>query len=1021
MRALSLLLPALLPATALAWEPVVVGGVPVSDFAGDASPTSLDLYGDASLGTLEYATSPDQLGLRLRTSSSPVSGSGLEPRTWAFLLDTDGDPLQWELLLAVTGSLGAVEVYENDGTDGTYPGDAHLTWLGNIGSYLGGNVSVADEPTGGAWLELYVLAADWRATTGRDLDVPLRIAAATGNSEHADWYDVAGCDGALGPCDDLDAVLSDVVWWDQDMDGLTDLEEADVGSDPTDADTDDDGRLDADELADDADGDTLPAWADCDSDADGIADGTEVGLTVAHADTDPAAGCWVPDLDPASTTSPSDADTDHGGIADGREDWSHDGRIDCTETDPSDPLDDLDSDADSVPDAVEGASDPDGDDLPAHLDLDADGDGIPDADEWADSDGDCVPDLLESDSDDDGIPDATEGTSDTDGDGTPDFQDPDSDGDGTPDADEGEGDSDCDGTPDYLDPDDTDGVCDTGDPAVDTGDFDPEDRDDEDVLWLGGDFTGGACSSVPIGAGALPMLLGLVAVGWRRRRRALATAAVVMAAPAAHAQDLDAERFAPAPGNLDLVTVHEATLPPAGPSGGLWFSYADDPLVVRYAPSEDRDEVRLLGSVATADLQGAWSLSRGLVGVALPVHLYTAGMVSGPTHLGDARVTGRVVLMERAGLTMGLATDLRLPTGSPASWVGAGKARLGLAVVDTVEAGPVRISANLGARTGTGDLLGDLRVSPALTWGAGAAAYRDRLGAAVEITGEAYLRAIGEPGATPAEILLTGRYRTGNLVASLGAGTGMTTGIGAPDSRVVAGLAWAPPRPEPVSVVDAPAPGPAPRDDPPPATTGDALVRVVGPSGLPVRGATVRILGTLQQTMRVGADGILEASLPARTYDVVVAADGWVPAERQLDIPAGARSELMVVLRPADVVIDAEAGQIYLTDKVFFALDKAELAVDSVQLLDTLVRTLQEHPEITHLRIEGHTDSQGDSEYNMDLSQARAAAVRTYLIGEGVEAGRLEAVGYGETRLLQEGDSDAVHATNRRVEFHIVE
>jgi outer membrane protein OmpA-like peptidoglycan-associated protein len=73
------------------------------------------------------------------------------------------------------------------------------------------------------------------------------------------------------------------------------------------------------------------------------------------------------------------------------------------------------------------------------------------------------------------------------------------------------------------------------------------------------------------------------------------------------------------------------------------------------------------------------------------------------------------------------------------------------------------------------------------------------------------------------------------------------------------------------------------------------------------------------------------------------------------------------------------------------------------------------------VRIEGHTDSRGDDAFNLDLSQRRTEAVRTYLINKGVEANRLEAKGYGETKPLVTGNNEAAWAKNRRVDFFIVE
>jgi clumping factor A len=133
---------------------------------------------------------------------------------------------------------------------------------------------------------------------------------------------------------------------DRDRDWLSDAEEIAIGSDPTDADSDDDGILDGAEPNPrfDSDRDGRINALDPDSDGDGLCDGMEVGLTVADltAATDLAAGHFHADADAGlSTTSVVDRDSDHGGLTDGEEDLDRDGMWDGGEGDPSHPSDDL--------------------------------------------------------------------------------------------------------------------------------------------------------------------------------------------------------------------------------------------------------------------------------------------------------------------------------------------------------------------------------------------------------------------------------------------------------------------------------------------------------------------------------------------------------------------------------------------------------------------------------------------------------------------------------------------------------
>jgi outer membrane protein OmpA-like peptidoglycan-associated protein len=122
---------------------------------------------------------------------------------------------------------------------------------------------------------------------------------------------------------------------------------------------------------------------------------------------------------------------------------------------------------------------------------------------------------------------------------------------------------------------------------------------------------------------------------------------------------------------------------------------------------------------------------------------------------------------------------------------------------------------------------------------------------------------------------------------------------------------------------------------------------------------------------------------------------------------------------PKQQLVKLSAEKIEILEKVFFATGSDAIEEVSFQLLDSVARVLQEHPEIERIRIEGHTDSRGSAEYNRDLSQRRANAVRTYLADKGVAAERLEAVGVGEDRPIASNGSASGRAANRRVEFII--
>ena len=202
---------------------------------------------------------------------------------------------------------------------------------------------------------------------------------------------------------------------DADSDGLPDATEIAIGTNPNDADSDDDGVLDGAEPSPgvDTDGDGLINALDPDSDNDGLFDGTELGLGCSNAATNQAVHNCVPDADSGATkTDPLNKDTDGGSVTDGSEDVNLNGRVDSGETDPT---------AGHGADDVNAANaDTDGDGLTNGLeatlgsnpnDKDTDDDGVPDGQEpnpSADGDGDGLIDVLDSDSDNDGLFDGTE-------------------------------------------------------------------------------------------------------------------------------------------------------------------------------------------------------------------------------------------------------------------------------------------------------------------------------------------------------------------------------------------------------------------------------------------------------------------------------------------------------------------------------------------------------------------------------------------------------------------------------------
>jgi outer membrane protein OmpA-like peptidoglycan-associated protein len=123
---------------------------------------------------------------------------------------------------------------------------------------------------------------------------------------------------------------------------------------------------------------------------------------------------------------------------------------------------------------------------------------------------------------------------------------------------------------------------------------------------------------------------------------------------------------------------------------------------------------------------------------------------------------------------------------------------------------------------------------------------------------------------------------------------------------------------------------------------------------------------------------------------------------------------------PAPVVQD---DKIVLPGDIEFATNRATIreTEQSTNVLNQLADVMKKNPNITKLRIEGHTDAVGSPAKNLKLSQKRAEAVAAWLVAHEVEKGRLLTVGYGQTRPLVDNTTPEHRAQNRRTEFHIQE
>ena len=127
--------------------------------------------------------------------------------------------------------------------------------------------------------------------------------------------------------------------------------------------------------------------------------------------------------------------------------------------------------------------------------------------------------------------------------------------------------------------------------------------------------------------------------------------------------------------------------------------------------------------------------------------------------------------------------------------------------------------------------------------------------------------------------------------------------------------------------------------------------------------------------------------------------------------------------KPSFVGLPLTGSQIDVLGNIEFDTDKATIrqTPQTLGILTTLATAGKMYPQITKLRVEGHTDSDGNEGHNQELSEQRAQAVVQWLVENGIDAGRLTAAGCGSRDPLVPNTSAENKQKNRRTEFDIDE
>lgn len=225
------------------------------------------------------------------------------------------------------------------------------------------------------------------------------------------------------------------------------------------------------------------------------------------------------------------------------------------------------------------------------------------------------------------------------------------------------------------------------------------------------------------------------------------------------------------------------------------------------------------------------------------------------------------------------------------------------------------------------------------------------------------------------------------------------------------------------------------------ATATEAAMRlfVVDPEAGALSGIVIKLTGADGRTFytdETDSQGYAEVLVPVgQRYEIEYLSLGRRSTRAHVEVPTGPNQDIRLTLRyrryrppprpaaPIAAAPDAPQAEAQpepeperlVLEGILFDRASATLRPESGPRLDRVVEYMEHRPR-TRLRISGHTDSVGDPAVNMRLSEQRAQSVRDYLVEHGVDASRIEAVGYGDTRPVASNDTEEGRQQNRRIE-----
>lgn len=201
---------------------------------------------------------------------------------------------------------------------------------------------------------------------------------------------------------------------------------------------------------------------------------------------------------------------------------------------------------------------------------------------------------------------------------------------------------------------------------------------------------------------------------------------------------------------------------------------------------------------------------------------------------------------------------------------------------------------------------------------------------------------------------------------------------------------------------------------------------VVDPEQGPISGIVIKLTGPdgrPHYTGETDAVGYAEVLVPAgQRYAIEYLSLGRRTTTANVEVPSGPNQDIRLTLRyrrrrPPPPTPEAPAPEPagFVLEGILFESGRATIQPDSLPRLAGVVEYMT-YRTSARIRIAGHTDNVGNPRTNQSLSEQRAQAVRAYLIEQGIDGGRIEAVGFGDQQPVAPNDTDEGRARNRRIE-----